>query len=113
MWRRQNKNQMVEEEKRSGRLVDAAETSKERAEWRKFQRKNLRLSLTAPSTSADYQVLEWRLIRPKEWKIWPHSVPERKREQKKRKEKETSISLQKNSGSQRRRQSHPSELSKN
>ena len=40
-WRGQNESQIVREEKRNGRLVGAAETSKERAEWRRLQRKNL------------------------------------------------------------------------
>ena len=40
-WRGQNESQTGGEEKRNGRLVDAAETSKERAEWRRLQRKNL------------------------------------------------------------------------
>ena len=40
-WRGQNESQIVGEEKRNGRLVGAAETSKERAEWRTLQRKNL------------------------------------------------------------------------
>ena len=40
-WRGQNEIQIIEEEKRSGRLVGAAETSKERAEWRKPRWKNL------------------------------------------------------------------------
>ena len=39
--RGQNESQIVGEEKRNGRLVGAAETSKERAEWRRLQRKNL------------------------------------------------------------------------
>ena len=39
-WRGQNESQTGGEEKRNGRLVDAAETSKERAEWRRLQRKN-------------------------------------------------------------------------
>ena len=39
--RRQNESQIVGEEKRNGRLVGAAKTSKERAEWRRLQRKNL------------------------------------------------------------------------
>ena len=39
-WREQNESQIVGEEKRNGKLVSAAETSKERAEWRKLQRKN-------------------------------------------------------------------------
>ena len=34
---------MIGEEKRNGRLVGAAETSKERAELRRFQRKNLNI----------------------------------------------------------------------
>ena len=40
-WREQNESQIEGEEKRNGRLVGAAETSKERAEWRRPQRKNL------------------------------------------------------------------------
>ena len=40
-WRGQNESQIEGQEKRNGRLVGAAETSKERAEWRRFQRKNL------------------------------------------------------------------------
>ena len=39
--RRQNESQIIGEEKRNGRLVGAAETSKERAEWRRLQPKNL------------------------------------------------------------------------
>ena len=39
--RGQNESQTVGEEKKSGRLVGAAETSKERTEWRRLQRKNL------------------------------------------------------------------------
>ena len=42
-WRGQNEGQIAGEEKRSGRLVGAAETSKERAEWCKLQRKNLNI----------------------------------------------------------------------
>ena len=38
---RKNESQIVGEEKRNGRLVGAAETSKERAEWHRLQRKNL------------------------------------------------------------------------
>ena len=41
-WRRgQNEGQIIGEDKRNGRLVGAAETSKERAEWHRLQRKNL------------------------------------------------------------------------
>ena len=40
-WRRHTENQIVGEEKRNGRLVAAAETSKEHAKWRRFQQKNL------------------------------------------------------------------------
>ena len=36
-------SQIEEEEKRNGRLYGAAETSKERAEWRRLQRKNLNI----------------------------------------------------------------------
>ena len=39
-WRGQNESQTGGEEKRKGRLVGVAETSKERAEWRRLQRKN-------------------------------------------------------------------------
>ena len=41
MEERTNKSQMIGEEKRNGRLVGAAETSKERAEWCRLQRKIL------------------------------------------------------------------------
>ena len=40
-WRGQNKSQIGGEEIRSDRLVGAAETSKERAEWRRLQQENL------------------------------------------------------------------------
>ena len=40
-WRGQSESQIIGEEKRNGRLVGAAETSKERAEWRRLQRRNL------------------------------------------------------------------------
>ena len=39
-WRGQNESQIVREEKRNGRLVGVAETSKERAELRRLQPKN-------------------------------------------------------------------------
>ena len=42
-WQGQNESQIVGEEKRNGRLYGAAETSKERAEWRRLQRKNLNI----------------------------------------------------------------------
>ena len=42
-WRGQNESQTGGEEKRNGRLVGVAETSKERAEWRRLQRKNLNI----------------------------------------------------------------------
>ena len=38
-WRGQNESQTEGEEKRNGRLYGAAETSKERAEWRSFSGK--------------------------------------------------------------------------
>ena len=38
-----NESQIVGEEKGNGRLVGAAETSKERTEWRRLQRKNLNI----------------------------------------------------------------------
>ena len=69
----------------------------------------LRLSLTAPSTSADHQALGWRLMRSKGMENEAtFSAREVKRAAT---EKETSIPLQKDSESQSRRQSHPSELS--
>ena len=40
-WRGQNESQTEGEEKRNGRLVGAAKTSKEHAEWRRLQQKNL------------------------------------------------------------------------
>ena len=42
-WQGQNESQIVGEEKRKGRLVGAAKTSKERAEWRRLQWKNLNI----------------------------------------------------------------------
>ena len=39
-WRGQNEGQTGGEEKRNGRHYCVAETSKERAEWRRLQRKN-------------------------------------------------------------------------
>ena len=41
-WRGECRSQIGGEEKTRGRLVGAAETSKERAEWRRLQRKNLK-----------------------------------------------------------------------
>ena len=60
---RTNESQIIGEEKRSGRLAAAAETSKERAEWRRLQRKNLSI-----------------LGLPKR-KEWPQCHREREREQ--------------------------------
>ena len=40
-WREQNESQIVGKEKRNGRLVGDAKTSKELVEWRRLQRKNL------------------------------------------------------------------------
>ena len=42
-WRGQNESQTGGEEKRNDRLYGAAKTSKERAEWRRLQRKNLNI----------------------------------------------------------------------
>ena len=42
-WRGQNESQIIGEEKRNGRLVGAAKTSKECAEWRRLQRKNWKI----------------------------------------------------------------------
>ena len=42
-WREQNESQIVREEKRNGRLYGATETSKDRAEWHRVQRKNLNI----------------------------------------------------------------------
>ena len=42
-WREQNESEIEGEEKRNGRLYGAAETSKERAEWRRLQQKNLNI----------------------------------------------------------------------
>ena len=41
--RGQSESQIGEEEKKNGRLVAAAETSKKHAEWRRFQQKNLNI----------------------------------------------------------------------
>ena len=40
-WREQNKSHTAGEEQKNGKLAGAAETIKERAEWRRLQRKNL------------------------------------------------------------------------
>ena len=42
-WRGQNENQIGGEERRNGRLVGAVEISRERAERRRLQRKNLNI----------------------------------------------------------------------
>ena len=39
-WREQNESQIIGEEKKNGRQYGVAETSKERAEWHRLQRKN-------------------------------------------------------------------------
>ena len=49
IWGGHNESQIIGEEKRNGRLVGAAETSKERAEWRRLQQKNLSI-LGLPKT---------------------------------------------------------------
>ena len=49
----------------------------------------------------------------KEWKIWPHAMPEKWREQQQRKEKERSVPLRKDSKSQSKRQSHLNKLFQN
>ena len=41
--KRRGQNESQIEEKRNGRLCGATETSKERAEWRRLQRKNLNI----------------------------------------------------------------------
>ena len=41
--RGQNESHIAEEEMRSGRLVGAAEMSRERAEWHRLQRKNMNI----------------------------------------------------------------------
>ena len=70
--------------------------------------KALRLSLTAPSTSADHQALEGRLMRSKELEdLATFTAREVKRAA--AEERESSIPLHKDSGSQ----SHPSKLSEN
>ena len=42
-WQGQNESKIEGEEKRNGRLVGAAETSKEHVEWCRLQRKNLNI----------------------------------------------------------------------
>ena len=42
-WRGQNESQKMGEKKRNGRLYGAAETSKDHAEWRRLQQKNLNI----------------------------------------------------------------------
>ena len=60
-WRGQNKNQIGGEEKRNGRLVGAAQTSKERAQWRRLQWKNLNilgLRKWNRTVSPEYQIMK-------------------------------------------------------
>ena len=42
-WQGQNESEIIAGQKRNCRLVGAAETSKERAEWRRLQRRNLNI----------------------------------------------------------------------
>ena len=74
-WRGQNESQIVGEEKGSGRLVGAAETSKERAEWRRLQRKNWSI-LSLPKRK------EWRQChRDSSWQIRQSRPYQKEKEQ--------------------------------
>ena len=109
-WRGQSESQIVGEEKRYGRLVGAAETSKERPGWRRLQRKYL-------SILGLLKRKRWpRCHRESSWQVRQSCLCQKGKEQSclKRtaaKEKETSISLQKDSESQSKKQSHLDELS--
>ena len=56
-WRGQNESQIIGEEKRNRRLFGAAETSKERAEWRRLQPKNVNIQFTNKHTSSQKPLL--------------------------------------------------------
>ena len=63
-WQGQNESQIIGEEKRNGRFYGAAETSKERAEWRRHQQKNLSI-LGLPKRK------EWpQCHRESSWQEW-------------------------------------------
>ena len=128
-WRGQNESQIAGEEKRSGRFVEAAETSKERAEWRRLQRKNLsilgllkRKEWPQCHRESSWQVRQSRLCQKEKEQSRLPRAPDRKEgircqrskeKQQQSKEKKTSIPVQKNSGGGSKRQSHPNELSEN
>ena len=66
--RGQNESQIVGEEKRNGRLVGAAETSKECAGWRRLQRKNFnKLGLLKRKRNRavcrEYQIMTGKALR--------------------------------------------------
>ena len=74
-WREQNESQIVGEEKKSGRLDGAAETSKERAEWRRLQRKNLNI-LGLPKRN------EWpQCHRESSWQVRQSCLCQKEKEQ--------------------------------
>ena len=73
-WRGRNENQ-IGEEKRNGRLVGATETSKERAEWHRFQRKNL-------NTLGLLKRKEWpQCLRESSWQVRRSRPCQKKKEQ--------------------------------
>ena len=125
----QSESQIVGEEKRNGRLVAAAETSKERAEWRRLQQKNLsilglqkRKELPQCHRESSWSVRQSRLFQKGKEQSRLSRTPDRKEnircqrskeEQEQSKEKETSILVQKDNESGSDKQSHPNELSKN
>ena len=73
--RGQNESQIVGEKKRNGRLVGTAETSKERAEWRRLQQKNLNI-LGLPKRK------EWpQCHRESSWQVHQSRLCQKEKEQ--------------------------------
>ena len=93
-WRGQNGSQ-IEEEKRNGKLVGAAETSKERAEWCRLQRKNLnilgllkRKEWPQCHRESSWQVCRSRLYRKEKEQSRQSRVPDHERGESLTREKE-------------------------
>ena len=83
-WRGQNDSQEGGVEKKSGRLVGAAETSKGLAEWRRFQQRNLsilgllkRKEWRQRHRESSWQVHQSRLCRKEKGQSSQSRVPDR------------------------------------
>ena len=86
-WRGQNESQIGGEERRNSRLVGAAETSKERAEWPRLQQKNLnilgllkRKEWPQCHRKSSWQVCQSRLCQKEKEQSRLSRVPDRERE---------------------------------